>query len=207
MDSDRSLGSSIDASRFDTLVRTRTWEWLDALSRRLHLDVRLVDPRRQSSLSINSADQTALAGLMASRVPELWNLVSAAAAGRTRQIAVVQSLRISAYPLNDRKDVVGVVLIAYPVSGRRAAVEEPIGLEIATQSIVLGIQAHLQAAPPTGGGVAVDDVASLGHVLDATAAHGTDREIISANRAADHDRRAEPLREVAEVVARGSRIS
>jgi len=184
MDSDRSLGSSIDASRFDTLVRTRTWEWLDALSRRLHLDVRLVDPRRQSSLSINSADQTALAGLMASRVPELWNLVSAAAAGRTRQIAVVQSLRISAYPLNDRKDVVGVVLIAYPVSGRRAAVEEPIGLEIATQSIVLGIQAHLQAAPPTGGGVAVDDVASLGHVLDATAAHGTDREIISAFAAA-----------------------
>jgi hypothetical protein len=184
MDSDRSLGSSIDASRFDTLVRTRTWEWLDALSRRLHLDVQLVDPRRHSSLAINSGDQTALARLIASRVPELWNLVTAAATRRTRQIAVIQGLRISAYPLIDRNDVVGVVLIAYPVSGRRAAVEEPVGLEIATQSIVLGIQAHLQAAPVAAGGSAGDDVALLGHVLDATAAHGTDREIISAFAAA-----------------------
>jgi hypothetical protein len=184
MDSDRSLGSSIDASRFDTLVRTRTWEWLDALSRRLHLDVQLVDPRRHSSLAINSGDQTALARLIASRVPELWNLVTAAATRRTRQIAVIQGLRISAYPLIDRNDVVGVVLIAYPVSGRRAAVEEPVGLEIATQSIVVGIQAHLQAAPVAAGGSAGDDVALLGHVLDATAAHGTDREIISAFAAA-----------------------
>jgi hypothetical protein len=165
-------------------VRTRTWEWLDALSRRLHLEVQLVDLRRHSSLAINSGDQTALARLIASRVPELWNLVSAAATRRTRQIAVIQGLRISAYPLIDRNDVVGVVLIAYPVSGRRAVVEEPVGLEIATQSIVLGIQAHLQAAPLAAGGSAGDDVALLGHVLDATAAHGTDREIISACAAA-----------------------
>ena len=184
MDSERSPGSSIDVSRFDTLVRTRTWEWLDALSRRLHLDVQLVDPHRHSSLLANVADQTALARLVASRVPELWNLVNAAAARRTRQIAAVQGLRISAYPLTDRDDVVGVVLIAYPISGRRGAVEEPIGLEIAAQSIVLGIQAHLQAAPVAVRGSSFDDVALLGHVLDATAAHGTDREIMSAFAAA-----------------------
>jgi hypothetical protein len=184
MDSERSPGSSIDVSRFDTLVRTRTWEWLDALSRRLHLDVQLVDPHRHASLLANVADQTALARLFAARVPELWNLVSAAAARRTRQIAVIQSLRISAYPLSDRDEVVGVVLIAYPISGRRGAVEEPIGLEIAAQSIVLGIQAHLQAAPVAVGGSSFDDVALLGHVLDATAAHGADREIVSAFAAA-----------------------
>jgi hypothetical protein len=184
MDSDRSPGSSIDVSRFDTLVRTRTWEWLDALSRRLHLDVQLVDPHRPSSLAANVADQTALGRLVASRVPELWNLVSAAAARRTRQIAAVQGLRISAYPLSERNDVVGIILIAYPISGRRGAVEEPIGLEIAAQSIVLGIQAHLQAAPVTARGSSFDDVALLGHVLDATAAHGTDREIMSAFAAA-----------------------
>jgi hypothetical protein len=184
MDSDRSPGSSIDVSRFDTLVRTRTWEWLDALSRRLHLDVQLVDPHRPSSLAANVADQTALGRLVASRVPELWNLVSAAAARRTRQIAAVQGLRISAYPLSERNDVVGIILIAYPISGRRGAVEEPIGLEIAAQSIVLGIQAHLQAAPVTTRGSSFDDVALLGHVLDATAAHGTDREIMSAFAAA-----------------------
>ena len=184
MDSDRSPGSSIDVSRFDTLVRTRTWEWLDALSLRLHLDVQLVDPQRHSSLPANVADQTALARLVAARVPELWNLVSAAATRRTRQIAVVQGLRISAYPLSDRNDVVGIVLIAYPISGRRVAVEEPIGLEIAAQSIVLGIQAHLQAAPVVARGSSFDDLALLGHVLDATATHGTDREIMSTFAAA-----------------------
>ena len=184
MDPDRSPGSFIDSSRFDTLVRTRTWEWLDALSRRLHLDVQLVDPRTHSGLPTNVADQTPLARLVASPVPELRNLVSATATRRTRQIAVVQGLRISAYPLSERSDVVGVVLIAYPISGRRGTGEEPIGLEIAAQSIVLGIQAHLHATPVAMRGSSYDDVALLGHVLDAMAAHGTDREIMSAFAAA-----------------------
>ena len=183
MDSDRSPRSSIDVSRFDTLVRTRTWEWLDALTGRLHLEVQLVDPHGHS-LPANVADQTALARLVASRVPELWNLVSAAAGHRARQIAVVQGLRVSAYPLSDRHDVVGVVLIAYPISGRRGVSEESLGLEIAAQSIVLGIQAHLQAAPVAPRGSSFDDVALLAHVLDATAAHRTDREIVSAFAAA-----------------------
>jgi hypothetical protein len=183
MDSDRSAGSFVDSSRFDALVRTRTWEWLDALSRRLHIDVQLVDPQRHSGLPANVADQTALARLLASRVPELRNLVTAAATRRTRQIAAIQGLRISAYPLSERDDVVGVVLIAYPISGRLGT-EAPIGLEIAAQSIVLGIQAHLQSAPVTTRGSSFDDVALLGHVLDATAAHGTDREIMSAFGAA-----------------------
>jgi hypothetical protein len=185
MEPDRSPGSFIDSSRFDTLVRTRTWEWLDALSRRLHLDVQLVDPKTHSGLPTNAADQTALARLVSSHVPELRNLVSAAATRRTRQIAVVQGLRISAYPLSDRSDVVGVVLIAYPISGRRGGTgEEPIGLEIAAQSIVLGIQAHLQSTSVASRGSSFDDVALLGHVLDAMAAHGTDREIMSAFAAA-----------------------
>jgi hypothetical protein len=184
MDSDRSAGSFIDSSRFDALVRARTWEWLDALSRRLHLDVQLVDPHRPSGLPVNVAEETALARLIGARVPELRNLVTAVATRRTRQIATVQGLRISAYPLSERDDVVGVVLIAYPISGRRGTVEEPIGLEIAAQSIVLGIQAHLQAAPAATRGSSFDDVASLGHVLDATATHGTDREIMSAFAAA-----------------------
>src|SRR5215470_11186834 len=184
MEPDRPPGSFIDSSRFDTLVRTRTWEWLDALSRRLHLDVQLVDPHTHSGLPTNVADQTALARLVTSRVPELRNLVSAAAARRTRQIAVVQGLRISAYPLSDRSDVVAVVLIAYPMSGRRGTGEELIGLEIAAQSIVVGIQAHLQATPVAMQGSSFDDVALLGHVLDAMAAHGTDHEIMAAFAAA-----------------------
>jgi|RhiMethySRZTD1v2_1073278.scaffolds.fasta_scaffold34410_2 hypothetical protein len=184
MEPDRSPGSFIDSSRFDSLVRTRTWEWLDALSRRLHIDVQVVDPQTHSGLPANAADQTALARLVASPVPELRNLVTAAATRRTRQIAAVQGLRVSAYPLSDSGDVVGVVLIAYPMSGRRGTGEEPIGLEIAAQSIVVGIQAHVQSTPVAMRGSSFDDVALLGHVLDAMAAHGTDREIMSAFAAA-----------------------
>src|SRR5262245_27294573 len=184
MEPDRSPGSFIEPSRFDTLVRTRTWEWLDALSRRLHLDVQLVDPLTHSALPTSVADQTALARVVASRVPEVRNLVDAAASRRTRQIAVVQGLRISAYPLSDDAAAIGVVLIAYPASERRGNGEEPVGLEIAAQSIVLGIQAHLQATPVAVRGSSFDDVALLGHVLDSMAAHGTDREIVSAFSAA-----------------------
>src|SRR5262245_11733626 len=184
MEPDPPTGSFIDSSRFDTLVRTRTWEWLDALSRRLHLDVQLFDPHAHRGLPTNIGDQTALASLVASPPPALRNLVSTAAARRARQIAVVQGLRVSAYPLSEGSNVVGVVLIAYPMSGRRGTGEELLGLEIAAQSIVVGIQAHLQATPVAMPGFSFDDVALLGHVLDAMAAHGTDREIMSAFAAA-----------------------
>jgi hypothetical protein len=147
--------------------------------------VQLVDPQTHSGLATNAAEQTALARLVASRVPDVRNLVTAAATRRARQIAVVQGLRISAYPLGDRSDVVGVALVAYPASGRRSGNgDEPIGLEIAAQSIVVGIQAHLQSTPVATRGSSFDDVALLGHVLDAMAAHGTDREIMSAFAAA-----------------------
>jgi hypothetical protein len=180
MDSAHSFDAFIDPSRFDALVRTRSWEWLDALSRRLHLEVQLVDAQGHSRLPSNAPVQTSLARLVASGASDLRTLVSAAVTLRTRQTATIEGLRISAYPLSDRGEIVGIVLIAYAMVARRStALDEQIDPEVAAQSILHGIHAHLQGAPASARAY-VDDVASLGHVLDATAAHGTDRELVGA---------------------------
>jgi hypothetical protein len=184
MDSAHSFDAFIDPSRFGALVRTRSWEWLDALSRRLHLEVQIVDALGHSRLPSNAPAQTSLAQLVASGASDLRTLVSAAVTLRTRQTATIEGLRISAYPLSDRGEIVGIVLIAYAMVARRSlALDEQIDPEVAAQSILHGIHAHLQSTPAAARAY-VDDVASLGHVLDATAAHGTDRELVGAFAAA-----------------------
>lgn len=184
MNSAHSFDSFIDPSRFDALVRAHSWEWLDAMSRRLHLEVELVDAQGHSRLPANTPVQTMLGRLVASGAPDIRALVGAAVTRHTRQNAAIQGLHISAYPLSDRGDVVGVVLIAYAIAGRSAAGrDEQVDPEIAAQSILHGIHAHLQGTPASARAY-VDEVASLGHVLDATAAHGSDRDLVAAFAAA-----------------------
>ena len=180
MDSDHESDAFTDSSRFDVVVRSRSWEWLDALSRRLHIEVQLVDPQGSPRIPASTAADTALARLVAAGVPELRPLVTAATTLRTRQSAAVHGLHISAYPLTERGEVVGAVLIANaPSPSRGGTVNPPVDLDVAAQGILQGINAYLQASPGSAR-VPVDDVTSLGRVLDTTAAHGTDRELVSA---------------------------
>ena len=185
MDIAHSFDAFNEPSRFDAVVRTRSWEWLAALSHRFQLEVQLVDVHGNSRLPANGPDQASLARLVAAGVSDVRTLAAAAVTLRTRQTATIQGLRVSAYPLTDRGEVIGAVLMAYPMPARRGggSVDEHIDLEVASQSILQAIQAHLQSASAPARS-SIDDVASLGHMLDATASQGTDRELVSAFAAA-----------------------
>jgi hypothetical protein len=184
MDIAHSFDAFNEPSRFDAVVRTRSWEWLAALSHRFQLEVQLVDVHGNSRLPANSPDQASLARLVAAGVSDVRTLAAAAVTLRTRQTATIQGLRVSSYPLTDRGEVIGAVLIASPISARRSgSVDEHIDVEVASQSILQAIQAHLLSASAPARS-SIDDVASLGHMLDATASHGTDRELVSAFAAA-----------------------
>jgi hypothetical protein len=72
-------------SRFDVLVRSLSWDWLEALSRSLLVDVQLVDAQGNARLPASSAQQSTLAQLIASRSPEVRAVVEAAMARRERR--------------------------------------------------------------------------------------------------------------------------
>src|SRR5215471_12191637 len=184
MDSDPGSDSLGDQSRFDLVVRTRSWEWLDALSRPLHLDVQFVDPQGRSRTPAQAPANTPLAQLVAVAAPELRSLVNATILVQTRQDATVQGIPISAYPLSDRGEVIGAVLVADttpPRNGRAA--DEPVDKNVAVQSVLQAIDAYLHT-PAVSARTPPDDIASLARVLDTTASQRSDRELVSAFAAA-----------------------
>ena len=170
-------------SRFDVLVRSLPWDWLDALSRSLLLDVQIVDAHVNSKLP-STPTPSPLARLIASRAPEVRSVVEAAIARRAAQAISSQTMRVLAYPLINGDELPGAVVIARMANARRPGPMQPeVDFEAAAHSILRAIQAHLH-----GGSATLrpqfDDLASVGHVLDAAAAHGTDRELVSAFAAA-----------------------
>jgi hypothetical protein len=173
------------ATRFDALVRSLSWDWLEAISRSLHLEVQLVDTQGSSRLPATAPSQSALARFVVSATTEARSLVEAAVSRRAPQTITAHNLRIFAYPLIEGDDLLAVALIARPAPGRRASPlqQSDVDPDVATQSILRGIQAHLHGASPAAR-PQFDDLASVGHVLDAAAAHGTDRELVSAFAAA-----------------------
>jgi len=172
-------------ARFDALVRSLSWDWLEAISRSLHLEVQLVDTHGSSRLPAPAPSQSALARFVVSGTTEVRSLVEAAVSRRAPQTITSHNLRIFAYPLIEGDDLLGVALIARPAPGRRTSPlqQSDVDPDVATQSILRAIQAHLHGASPAAR-PQFDDLASVGHVLDAAAAHGTDRELISAFAAA-----------------------
>jgi hypothetical protein len=173
-------------SRFDVLVHSLPWDWLEALSRNLQLDVQIVDAHVNAMLP-STATPSPLARLIAARSPDVRSLVESALARRAAQAITSQTMRVLAYPLINGDELPGAVVI-----GRSATVRRPgptpvpaadVDFEAAALSILRAIQAHLH-----GGSATLrpqfDDLSSVGHVLDAAAAHGTDRELVSAFAAA-----------------------
>ena len=182
MDTANSSDARTDPSRFDAAIRTRAWSWLDALSRRLQLDIQLVDEQGDPKGASSAPARTALPRLVASGAPELRMLVASAITLRARQTTTLRDLRVYAYPLNDGAGVIGAVLIAHSTAGQGGPVPD-VDFDITSQSVVQGIEAHLRSAPVSSQNN-FDELASLGHVLDAAAAQGSDRDIVSAFAAA-----------------------
>lgn len=173
-------------SRFDVLVRSLPWDWLEALSRNLQLDVQIVDAHVNAMLP-STPTPSPLARLIAARSPDVRSLVETAIARRAAQAITSQTMRVLAYPLINGDELPGAVVIGRSATARRPGPTPvppaDVDFEAAALSILRAIQAHLH-----GGSATLrpqfDDLSSVGHVLDAAAAHGTDRELVSAFAAA-----------------------
>src|SRR5688572_14103270 len=165
-----------DRSQFGAAVRSRSWDWLFALRKRLNVDLQLVDDAQTPLLTVSSGagGETLLSG----EAPGVRLAISTAIRTRTPQAASVDRLQTVVVPITLDRVVNGALLLA-----RRTQDDKPLDkvrseLEFIGFWLTNAIEAHLQSPPQAEGDL--DRLSALNQLLTDAAAHGTDRDIVAA---------------------------
>lgn len=173
------VSPSSDRFQFDAAVRSRSWEWLLALRRRLNIDLQIVGDTQAPLLGPAAAPlATNIEALLASGVPGLRLALSTAMRTRTPQAASVERVQTVCLPLTMGRVVGGALILA-----RRNAEDVPPerargDLELIGFWLSNAIEAHLALPPAVEGDL--DRLSTLCRLLGDAAAHGSDRKIVAA---------------------------
>ena len=164
-----------DRFQFGAAVRSRSWEWLFALRKRLNLELQLVDDGQAPLLS--AGGKSAAVDSLLSTAPGVRLAVAAAIRTRTPQAASVDRLQTVVVPVTLDRVVSGALIVA-----RRTGDDQPMErvrseLELVGFWLTNAIEAHLQSPPAAEGDL--DRLSALCRLLD-DAAHRSDRDIVAA---------------------------
>jgi hypothetical protein len=166
-----------DRSQFGAAVRSRSWEWLFALRKRLNVDLQLVDDAQTPLLTVSGSGAGGEA-LLSGEAPGVRLAISTAIRTRTPQAASVDRLQTVIVPITLDRIVNGALLLA-----RRTQDDKPLEkvrseLEFIGFWLTNAIEAHLQSPPPAQGDL--DRLSALNQLLSDAAAGGSDRDIVAA---------------------------
>jgi GGDEF domain-containing protein len=170
-----------DRSQFGAAVRSRSWEWLFALRKRLNVDLQLVDDAQTPLMTVSGSGTGREAGgetLLSGEAPGVRLAISTAIRTRTPQAASVDRLQTVVVPITLDRVVNGALLLA-----RRTQDDKPLDkvrseLEFIGFWLTNAIEAHLQSPPPAQGDL--DRLSALNQLLSDAASGGTDRDIVAA---------------------------
>ena len=165
-----------DRFQFGAAVRSRSWEWLFALRKRLNLELLLVDDGHAPLLS--AGGKSAAVDSLLSSAPGVRLAVTAAFRTRSPQAASVDRLQTVVVPVTLDRLVSGALIVA-----RRTAEDQPMErvrseLELVGFWLTNAIEAHLQSSPAAEGDL--DRLSALCRLLDDTSAQRSDRDIVAA---------------------------
>src|SRR5687768_16714531 len=94
------VSRSSDRFQFETAVRSRSWEWLLALRRRLNIDLQIVDDAYAPLLGRPAAPVAVdIEALLAAGVPSLRMALSTALRTRTAQAASMERVQTLSLPI------------------------------------------------------------------------------------------------------------
>jgi hypothetical protein len=168
-----------DRSPFAAAVRSRSWEWLFALRKRLNVDLQLVDDGHTPLLTASASPSAgAVDSLLSGAAPGVRLAISTAIRTRTPQAASVDRLQTVVVPVTFDRIVGGALVVA-----RRTAEDSPLErvrseLELVGFWLTNAIEAHLQSPPATQ--VDLDRVSALCQLLADVSRHRSDRDIVVA---------------------------
>ena len=165
-----------DRFQFGAAVRSRSWEWLFALRKRLNLELMLVDDGHAPLLS--AGGKSAAVDSLLSSAPGVRLAVTAAFRTRSPQAASVDRLQTVVVPVTLDRLVSGALIVA-----RRTAEDQPMErvrseLELVGFWLTNAIEAHLQSSPAAEGDL--DRLSALCRLLDDTSTQRSDRDIVAA---------------------------
>ena len=170
------LSPMTDRFQFGAAVRSRSWEWLFALRKRLNVELQLVDDGQAPLLSAGGT--SAAVDSLLSGAPGVRLAVTAAMRTRTPQAASVDRLQTVVVPVTLDRLVSGALIVA-----RRTAEDQPMErvrseLELVGFWLTNAIEAHLQSSPAAEGDL--DRLSALCRLLDDTSTQRSDRDIVAA---------------------------
>ncbi len=165
-----------DRSQLGSAVRSRSWEWLFALRKRLNVDLQLVDDAHGPLLTVSGSPGSADA-LLSGGAPGVQLAITTAIRTRAPQAASVDRLQTVVVPVTVDRVVGGALIL-----GRRTEEDKPLEkvrseLEYIGFWLTNAIEAHLQSAPAAQGDL--DRLSALSQLLADAAANGTERDIVA----------------------------
>jgi hypothetical protein len=172
-----------DRAQFDAAVRSRSWEWLLALRRRLTVDLQIVDDAQRALLQPTDPLAVAIEPLVASGAPGVRQALSTAVRTRTPQALSVESVLLVFFPLTMGRATDGALVLAKRTPEETPAERARGELELVGLWLSNAVEAHLTS--PLAAEADLDRLSSLcrllgGRLLANAAAEGSDRQIIAA---------------------------
>jgi len=173
-----------DRDQFDAVVRSRSWEWLLALRRRLGVDLQIVDDAQRPLLpSTDAPVAVALEPLLASGAPAVRQALSTAVRTRTPQALGVEGVLLVLFPLTIGRAVDGALVLAKRTPEGKPAERTRGELELVGVWLSSAVEAHLVS--PLAAEADLDRVSSLcrllgGRLVASGAVEGSDRQIVDA---------------------------
>src|SRR5690242_10982698 len=164
-----------DGFQLGTAVRSRSWEWLFALRKRLNVELLLVDDGQEPLLT--AADGDSPIGSLSAAAPGIRMAIATAIRTRTPQAASVDRLQTVIVPVTFDRAVSGALVVA-----RRSKEDQPLErvrseLELVGFWLTNAIEAHLLSAPAAEGDL--DRLSALSRLLADTSNRRSDRDIVA----------------------------
>ena len=162
-----------DRVQFGAAVRSRSWDWLFALRKRLNVELQLVDDGQSPLLTASGGGvDVPLSG----EASGLRLAISTAIRTRTPQPAAVGRVQTVIVPVTLDRVVSGALVVARRTPPEQAVESVRSQLELVGFWLTNAIEAHLQSPPAAQGDL--DRVSALCRLLaDDSAAH-SDRDIV-----------------------------
>src|SRR5688572_29466881 len=137
-----------DFISFDEAVRSRAWEWLVALQRRLNVAPHLVDERYKPTLLPGTQQTTAVGRLLAAGSAPLQAAVAAALRTKTPHAVTLEGVQVIAIGLPAGQHARGALILARTLVERGPAPQQVRGeLELLGLWLSGAVAAHLSSSP------------------------------------------------------------
>jgi hypothetical protein len=167
-----------EPSGFEVAVRSRSWDWLLELRRRLKVDIQLVDDRHTPLLPFAAGGPApSLSGLWEQREPVVISAVTNALQTRIPQAVAWHGLQIICMALTVERSTSGALVLGRMLPPGQDSDASRAQLELVGSWLSTAVEAHL-LSPPALHASGVNRIAPLARLLATAAESESDRELV-----------------------------